>query len=158
ASLCGVVGLKPTYGRVSRYGLVAFGSSLDCVGPLARTVADTALLFEVIAGHDRRDSTSVDRPAPACVRTLEEGGPLTVGVPREYFGAGLDPEVEAAVRTALAVLEREGAVLREVSLPHSRFALASYYLVACAEASSNLARYDGVHYGHRASADTGLVR
>jgi aspartyl-tRNA(Asn)/glutamyl-tRNA(Gln) amidotransferase subunit A len=157
ASLCGVVGLKPTYGRVSRYGLIAFGSSLDCIGPFARTVRDAALLLDVIAGHDARDSTSVDRPAPACARGLEEGGPLTVGVPREYFDAGLDPEVERAVRAALEVLRREGAELREVSLPHSRYALAVYYLVACAEASSNLARYDGVHYGHRA-AEAGLLR
>jgi aspartyl-tRNA(Asn)/glutamyl-tRNA(Gln) amidotransferase subunit A len=157
ASLCGVVGLKPTYGRVSRFGLIAFGSSLDVVGTMTRTVADTARLFEVIAGHDRRDSTSVDRPVPDCARCLEEPGPLTVGVPREFFGAGLDPEVERAVREALGVLQSEGAVVREVSLPHSRFALATYYLVACAEASSNLARYDGVHFGHRTALAGGLV-
>jgi aspartyl-tRNA(Asn)/glutamyl-tRNA(Gln) amidotransferase subunit A len=155
AALCGVVGLKPTYGRVSRFGLVAFGSSLDCVGPFARTVEDAARLFEVIAGHDPHDSTSVDRPVPPC--SLDEPGPLTVGVPHEFFGEGLDAEVEKAVRAALAVLQGAGAQIREVSLPHSRFALATYYLVAPAEASSNLARYDGVHYGHRAAEPAGLI-
>jgi aspartyl-tRNA(Asn)/glutamyl-tRNA(Gln) amidotransferase subunit A len=158
AGLCGVVGLKPTYGRVSRFGLVAFGSSLDQVGPLARTVADAALLLEVIAGHDPRDSTSVDRPVPAYSRTVEEPvAPLTVGVPREYFGAGLDPEIEQAVRAAVAVFQGQGAAVREVSLPHSRFALAAYYLVATAEASSNLARYDGVHFGHRSAGHANLI-
>jgi aspartyl-tRNA(Asn)/glutamyl-tRNA(Gln) amidotransferase subunit A len=152
AGLCGVVGLKPSYGRVSRFGLVAFGSSLDQVGPFARDVAGAALLLEVIAGHDPRDSTSVDQPVPAYRAALEQPvAPLTVGVPREYFGAGLDPEVEEAVRAALQVYEGLGARLREVSLPHSRYALAAYYLVAPAEASSNLARYDGVHFGHRAA-------
>jgi aspartyl-tRNA(Asn)/glutamyl-tRNA(Gln) amidotransferase subunit A len=158
AGLCGVVGLKPSYGRVSRYGLVAFGSSLDQVGPLAHDVAGAALLLEVIAGHDPRDSTSVDQPVPAYRQALEtpfDG--LTVGVPAEYFGAGLDGEVEKAVRAALAEYQRLGARLVEVSLPHSEFALATYYLVATAEASSNLARYDGVHYGHRAAEFADLV-
>ena len=152
AGLCGVVGLKPTYGRVSRYGLVAFASSLDQVGPFAHDVADAALLLEVIAGHDARDSTSVDRPGAARTRqTLEQPvKPLTIGVPREYFGEGLDAEVETAVRAALKEYEKLGATLMEVSLPHSPYAVAAYYLVATAEASSNLARYDGVHYGHRA--------
>jgi aspartyl-tRNA(Asn)/glutamyl-tRNA(Gln) amidotransferase subunit A len=158
AALCGVVGLKPSYGRVSRYGLVAFGSSLDQVGPFARTVADAALLLEVIAGHDRRDSTSADRPVPAYRRALEQQvAPLRVGVPKEYFGDALDPEVGAAVREALKVYEGLGAELVEVSLPHSPLALAVYYLVATAEASSNLARYDGVHFGHRAAEYDGLV-
>jgi aspartyl-tRNA(Asn)/glutamyl-tRNA(Gln) amidotransferase subunit A len=158
AGLCGVVGLKPTYGRVSRFGLVAFGSSLDQVGPFARTVADAALLLEVIAGHDPRDSTSVDRPVPAYTRGVEEPlTSLTVGVPREFFGEGLDAEVEQAVRAALAVFREQGATLREVSLPHSRHALAAYYLVATAEASSNLARYDGVHYGHRSAGHANLI-
>ncbi len=158
AGLCGVVGLKPSYGRVSRFGVVAFASSLDQVGPLARTVPDAALLLEVVAGHDRRDSTSVDRPVPAYSRSVEDPvRPLTVGVPKEYFGDALDPEVAAAVREALKVYEGLGAKLEEVSLPHSPVALATYYLVATAEASSNLARYDGVHYGRRAVGYRGLV-
>jgi aspartyl-tRNA(Asn)/glutamyl-tRNA(Gln) amidotransferase subunit A len=158
ASLCGVVGLKPTYGRVSRYGLVAFASSLDQVGPFARTVTDAARLLEVIAGHDPRDSTSVDEPVPAYVQQIERPvSSLTIGVPKEYFGEGLDAEVEQTVRTALKVFEGLGATLKEVSLPHSQYAVATYYVVATAEASSNLARYDGAHYGHRAAkwnADT----
>jgi aspartyl-tRNA(Asn)/glutamyl-tRNA(Gln) amidotransferase subunit A len=159
AGLCGVAGLKPSYGRVSRYGLVAFASSLDQIGPLARDMAGCALLLGAIAGHDARDSTSVDRPVPDYLAGLEEPvAPLTVGVPREYFGAGLDAEVERAVREALRVYEGLGATLREVSLPHSKYALATYYLVATAEASSNLARYDGAHYGHRSATHEGLVQ
>ncbi len=158
ASLCGVVGLKPSYGRVSRFGLVAYGSSLDQVGPFAHTVGDAALLLEVIAGHDRRDSTSVDKPVPPCTRTVEEPvRPLTVGVPREYFNEGLDAEVAAAVRAAVEVYRGLGARVEEVSLPHSPVALATYYLVATAEASSNLARYDGVHFGHRSAGHKDLV-
>ncbi len=158
ASLCGVVGLKPTYGRVSRYGLVAFASSLDQVGPFARTVADAALVLEAIAGHDPRDSTSVDRPVPAYTRTVNEPvKDLRVGVPREFFGEGLDPEVGAAVRGALSAYEKLGAKLVDVSLPHSPYALAAYYIVAPAEASSNLARYDGMHYGHRTKEKADLV-
>lgn len=152
AALSGVVGLKPTYGRVSRYGLVAYGSSLDQVGPFGRMVSDVALLLEVIAGHDRRDSTSVNRPVPQYSKTVDQPvSPLTIGVPREYFGEGLDPEVERSIRDALKLYESLGAKLQEVSLPHTRFAVATYYLVATAEASSNLARYDGVHFGHRAA-------
>jgi aspartyl-tRNA(Asn)/glutamyl-tRNA(Gln) amidotransferase subunit A len=159
ASLCGVAGLKPSYGRVSRYGLVAFASSLDQIGPFARDVAGCALLLGAIAGHDARDSTSVDRPVPDYLAKLDEPvTPLTVGVPREYFGAGLDGEVERAVREALRVYEGLGATIREVSLPHSKYALATYYLVATAEASSNLARYDGAHYGHRSATHEGLVQ
>jgi aspartyl-tRNA(Asn)/glutamyl-tRNA(Gln) amidotransferase subunit A len=158
AGLCGVVGMKPSYGRVSRYGLVAFASSLDQVGPFGHTVADAALLLEVIAGHDSRDSTSVDRPVPAYSRSLEEPvRPLTVGVPKEYFVDALDPEVAAAVRSAIDVYKSLGAKLEEVSLPHSPYALATYYLVATAEASSNLARYDGVHYGRRSAGHKGLI-
>jgi aspartyl-tRNA(Asn)/glutamyl-tRNA(Gln) amidotransferase subunit A len=158
AALCGVVGLKPTYGRVSRFGLVAYGSSLDQVGPFAHDVRDAALLLEVIAGHDRRDSTSVDRPVPPYSAAVEQPVvPLTIGVGKEYFSAGLDPEVEQAVRAALAVYEGLGAKVLEVSLPHSPFAVATYYLVATAEASSNLARYDGVHYGHRAEHYDNLI-
>jgi aspartyl-tRNA(Asn)/glutamyl-tRNA(Gln) amidotransferase subunit A len=158
AALCGVVGLKPSYGRVSRYGLVAFASSLDQVGPFARTVTDAALLLEVIAGHDRRDSTSVDRPVPEYSRSVEEPAkPLRIGVPREYFTDALDPEVAAAVRAALEVYKGLGAKVAEVSLPHCPAALAVYYLVATAEASSNLARYDGVHFGHRSKDHKDLI-
>lgn len=158
ASFCGVVGLKPTYGRVSRFGLVAFASSLDQIGPLGRTVGDVALLLETIAGHDPRDSTSVDQSVPTYCQTLEQPlKPLTLGVPREYFGAGLDPEVEQAVRAALKVYEGLGATLKEVSLPQTPHCIATYYIVATAEASSNLARYDGVHYGHRAEKYDNLI-
>jgi aspartyl-tRNA(Asn)/glutamyl-tRNA(Gln) amidotransferase subunit A len=158
AGHCGVVGLKPTYGRVSRFGLVAFASSLDQVGPFGRDVRDCALLLEAIAGHDPRDSTSVDRPVPGYAESLEQPiTPLTIGVAKEHFGAGLDAEVEQAVRAALNVYEANGATVKEVSLPNSPHAVAVYYLVATAEASSNLARYDGVHFGHRAKEYTGLI-
>src|SRR5262249_25147749 len=131
AGLCGIVGLKPTYGRVSRFGLVAFASSLGQIGPFAHDVRDVALLLEVIAGHDLRDSTSGAKPVPAYTRTLDElVQPLTIGVPREYFGAGLDAEVEHSVRESLRVYEKLGATIREVSLPHSKYAIAVYYLVA----------------------------
>lgn len=158
AALCGVVGLKPSYGRVSRYGVIAYGSSLDQVGPFAHDVAGCALVLEATAGRDPRDSTSVDHPVPAYLQRLDAPlKPLTIGVPGEYFAEGLDPEVEKAVRQALRVYESLGATLREVSLPHSAYALATYYLVATAEASSNLARYDGAHFGHRAAGHTGLI-
>jgi aspartyl-tRNA(Asn)/glutamyl-tRNA(Gln) amidotransferase subunit A len=158
ASLCGIVGLKPTYGRVSRFGVIAYGSSLDQVGPLTRTVGDAALLLEVIAGHDTRDSTCVARPVPAYTATVEEAvKPLTIGVAREHFAAGLDAEVEKSVREALRVYTDLGAKVIDISLPHSIYSVATYYLVATAEASSNLARYDGVHYGHRAEKFDGLI-
>jgi aspartyl-tRNA(Asn)/glutamyl-tRNA(Gln) amidotransferase subunit A len=158
ASLCGVVGLKPTYGRVSRFGLVAYASSLDQVGPFAHDVAGIAVLLEAIAGHDPRDSTSVQKPVPEYGKTLDEPvRPLTIGVAREHFGAGLDAQVEQAVRAALMVYEGLGATVKEISLPHSPYAIATYYLVATAEASSNLARYDGVHYGYRAKEYADLV-
>ncbi|MAT69328.1 MAG: Asp-tRNA(Asn)/Glu-tRNA(Gln) amidotransferase GatCAB subunit A [Planctomycetaceae bacterium] len=150
AGLCGVVGLKPTYGRVSRYGLVAFASSLDQVGPMARTVRDAALLLEAIAGHDPHDATSLEEPVPQYAATLDkplEG--LRLGVVKEHYGAGLDGEVESAVRAAIAQYESLGAEVREISLPHSKYAVATYYVIAPSEASSNLARYDGVHYGYR---------
>ena len=148
---CGVVGLKPTYGRVSRYGLVAYASSLDQIGPLTKEVRDAALLLQAIAGHDPKDSTSVPQPVPDYAAALgREIRGLKIGVPREYFGHGLDPEVEAAIRAALKTLEGLGAELIEVSLPHTEYAVATYYVVAVAEASSNLARYDGVKYGFRA--------
>jgi aspartyl-tRNA(Asn)/glutamyl-tRNA(Gln) amidotransferase subunit A len=157
ASFCGVVGVKPTYGRVSRYGVVAFASSLDQVGPLARSVGDAAALLQVVAGHDPRDMTSSRRPVDDYRARLEEGvRGLRVGVPREWFGDGLDPGVAARVREALAAYERLGATLVDVELPHSRYGIAAYYLIATAEASSNLARYDGVRYGLRAPDPKGL--
>lgn len=154
ASFCGVVGLKPTYGRVSRYGLVAYGSSLDQIGPFATNVTDTALLLQVIAGYDERDSTSVTEDMAAVPDYLREIDKpmenLKIGIAKEFFEVeGLDGEVEKAVRAALQVYQEQGAELVEVSLPHMKYAIAAYYLVATAEASSNLARYDGVHYGHR---------
>lgn len=158
ASFCGVVGLKPTYGRVSRYGLVAYASSLDQIGPFARDVEGAALLFDVIAGHDERDSTSVNRPVPKCWDTVNQ--PLTglrVGVAKEHFGAGLDTEVEAATRKAIDVYRSLGATIVDLSLPHSKYAIAVYYLIACSEASSNLARYDGVHYGHRTEKKANMI-
>jgi aspartyl-tRNA(Asn)/glutamyl-tRNA(Gln) amidotransferase subunit A len=150
AGLCGVTGMKPTYGRVSRFGLVAFASSLDQVGPLGRSAVDAALLLEVLAGHDPQDSTSVDRPVPRY--SLAIGQPLEglrIGLVDEHFGQGLEPEVERAVREAVKVYESLGAEVKRVSLPHSKYAVATYYVIAPCEASSNLARYDGVHYGYR---------
>jgi aspartyl-tRNA(Asn)/glutamyl-tRNA(Gln) amidotransferase subunit A len=151
ACLCGVVGLKPTYGRVSRYGLVAYASSLDQIGPITKEVKDAALLMAVIAGHDPQDSTSVPQALPDYAAALgQDLQGLKIGVPREYFGPGLDPEVEVAIRSALGTMGGLGAEILEVSLPHTEYAVAAYYLVAVAEASSNLARYDGVKYGFRA--------
>ena len=150
ASHCGVVGLKPTYGRVSRFGLLAFASSLDQVGTLTKDVTDCALLLNAIGGHDPRDSTSVPRDMPDMLAGLDSGvAGMKVGLPREFFADGLDPEVEAAVRRAVTVLEDAGAEIVEVSLPHSEYGIAAYYIIAPAEASSNLARYDGVKYGFR---------
>ncbi len=155
AAFCGVAGLKPTYGRVSRQGVIAYASSLDQVGPMARTVRDLALLLQVIAGHDPADATSLNEPVPDYLAALDTPlAGLRVGVPAEYFQEGLDPSVERAVRAAEDTLRREGAVLVPVSLPHTRYAIAAYYLIATAEASSNLARYDGVRYGHRTAAPT----
>jgi aspartyl-tRNA(Asn)/glutamyl-tRNA(Gln) amidotransferase subunit A len=150
AAFCGVVGLKPTYGRVSRYGLIAFASSLDQVGPLARTAEDAALLLETIAGYDPRDSTSANIPVPAYRQTVTQPlSHVTLGRVREHFGSGLDPEVEASVREAIRVYQSLGAQVKDISLPHSRYGIATYYIIAPCEASSNLARYDGVHYGYR---------
>ncbi|MCB2228947.1 MAG: Asp-tRNA(Asn)/Glu-tRNA(Gln) amidotransferase subunit GatA [Desulfarculaceae bacterium] len=148
ASHCGVVGMKPTYGRVSRFGLVAFASSLDQAGPITRTVADAAAVLQIIAGHDPADSTSAPRPVPDYAAALGRGVKgLKLGVPAEFFVEGLDPEVEQTVKAAMAVLEGLGAELVEVNLPHTDYALPVYYIIAPAEASSNLARYDGVKYG-----------
>jgi aspartyl-tRNA(Asn)/glutamyl-tRNA(Gln) amidotransferase subunit A len=151
AAFCGVVGLKPTYGRVSRYGLIAFASSLDQIGPFAHDLADTALLLSVIAGPDPHDSTSVDEAIPDYSANLNiPPDSLRIGVVREFFGEGLDPEVAGAVQDAIRVYEKAGATVKEVSLPHSRYGVPAYYIVASAECSSNLARYDGTIYGHRA--------
>jgi len=152
ASCCGIVGLKPTYGRVSRYGLVAFASSLDQIGPLVRNVYDCALLLKIISGYDIKDSTSVDLPVPDYCQGLQglqglKG--LRVGLPKEYFIEGIDQEVEKAVKEAAKILEKLGAEIVEVSLPHTEYAVATYYIIAPSEASANLARYDGVRYGYR---------
>jgi aspartyl-tRNA(Asn)/glutamyl-tRNA(Gln) amidotransferase subunit A len=158
AACCGVVGLKPTYGRVSRYGLVAFASSLDQIGPFAKDVEDCALLLNAIAGRDPSDSTSADVPCPDYTAELRTGvRGLRVGVPKEYFVPGMDPAVQDAVKTAVRVLEREGAAIEDVSLPHTEYAVAVYYLLATAEASSNLARYDGVKYGYRTKSPMNLM-
>jgi aspartyl-tRNA(Asn)/glutamyl-tRNA(Gln) amidotransferase subunit A len=151
AALCGLVGLKPTYGRVSRYGLIAYASSLDQIGPLTWTVADAALLLTVIAGHDRKDSTSVPDAVPNYLTDLSK--PLTnvrIGIAREHqSGAGVDPQVKSAVDAAIKKYQSLGAQIVEVSLPHTEYGIAAYYVIAPCEASSNLARYDGVHFGHR---------
>ncbi len=152
AAFCGVVGLKPTYGRVSRYGLVAFASSLDQIGPITRTVEDSALLMNIISGKDPRDSTSRDLPVPDFTVNLnKEIKGLKIGIPKEYFIEGLDSEVKEAVMNAVKQLEKEGAVVEETSLPYTKYAIETYYIIAPSEASSNLARFDGVRYGHRAS-------
>ncbi|HIC89039.1 MAG TPA: Asp-tRNA(Asn)/Glu-tRNA(Gln) amidotransferase subunit GatA, partial [Anaerolineae bacterium] len=154
AALCGIVGLKPTYGRVSRYGLVAFASSLDQIGVLTRNVHDAASLLQSIAGYDSLDSTSLNAPVPDYAAALTEDlKGVRVGVPREYFRAGIQPSVETAVRTAIAVMKDLGAEIVEISLPHTEYALPVYYLIAPAEASANLARYDGVRYGLRVPAE-----
>ncbi len=152
AAFCGVVGLKPTYGRVSRYGLIAFASSLDQIGPFTRDVTDAALFLSAISGHDPADSTSVDRPVPdySAALTGDVKG-LRVGVPKEYFVEGMDGEIETRVREAVETMKGLGATVKEVSLPHTKYAVAVYYLVATAEASSNLARFDGVRFGVRRS-------
>ncbi len=159
AALCGVVGMKPTYGRVSRWGLVAFASSLDQIGVFARTAAGAAELLQAIAGHDPKDSTSLPEPVPRYADALDgDVSGLVIGLPREYFALeGAEPAVLEAVREAVAELERGGAKVREVSLPHTRHAVATYYLICTAEASSNLARYDGVRYGRRVGSSGGLT-
>ena len=158
AAHCGVVGLKPTYGRVSRYGVIAYASSLDQVGPVTRDVEDCALLLGAVAGYDPADSTSVDRPVPDYRTALKEGVKgLRVGLPKEYFIEGLDADVKQAVEQAIETLRELGAEPVEVSLPHTEYAVACYYLIATAEASSNLARYDGVRYGQRVDEGSGLI-
>jgi aspartyl-tRNA(Asn)/glutamyl-tRNA(Gln) amidotransferase subunit A len=150
ASFCNVVGLRPTYGRISRWGVIAFASSLDQVGTFGRTVTDCATLFQAVAGYDRRDSTSLEVPVDDYVGALDgDIRGLKIGVPREYFGAGIEPAVEEAVRRAIDRLAALGAEVREISLPHTEYALAAYYIIAPAEASANLARYDGIRFGPR---------
>jgi len=151
ASFCGVVGVLPTYGRVSRYGLIAFASSLDRVGPFAANVCDAATMLRVIAGHDPMDATSSPLPVPDYTDELDKGvRGMTLGVPAEYFAEGLDPEVKAAIEGGIERLRAAGAQIRKISLPHTRYAIPAYYVIATAEASSNLARFDGVRYGLRA--------
>ena len=158
ASHCGCVGLKPTYGRVSRYGVIAYASSLDQVGPLTRDVADCAAMLEAVAGHDPKDSTSVDTPVPNYAATLTHGVKgLKIGLPKEYFIEGLDPDVQKAMDAAIETYRRLGAEFVDISLPHTGYAVATYYLIATAEASSNLARYEGVRFGHRSNKAEGLI-
>lgn len=158
ASHCGVVGLKPTYGLVSRFGLVAFASSLDQIGPLSRCVEDAAILLESIAGHDKRDSTSLPQAVPSLAEACEKGlKGMKVGIPKEYFIEGVQQEVVAEIQKALKVMEEMGAELVDVSLPHTEYAIATYYIIATAEASSNLSRYDGVKYGFRAKDYSNLM-
>ena len=154
AAYCGVVGIKPTYGRVSRYGLISYASSLDQIGALGRTVEDCALLLNVICGHDKMDTTSADIKRPDFLRSLKQGiKGIKIGLPEEYFIEGLDPHVEDQVTRAVSLLHEKGAEIVDISLPHARYAISAYYLIATAEASSNLARYEGVKYGFRASED-----
>ncbi|HXO58279.1 MAG TPA: Asp-tRNA(Asn)/Glu-tRNA(Gln) amidotransferase subunit GatA [Candidatus Acidoferrum sp.] len=158
AALTGTVGMKPTYGRVSRYGLIAFASSLDQIGPMTRDVVDSALLLQSIAGYDPLDSTSSTRPVPDYLATLRKGVKgMRLGVPKEYFVTGMEPAVEQAINDAIRLLEQQGAAIEEVSLPHSDVALPAYYIIAPAEASSNLARYDGVRYGYQAEGAKNLI-
>jgi aspartyl-tRNA(Asn)/glutamyl-tRNA(Gln) amidotransferase subunit A len=158
AALCGVVGLKPTYGLVSRFGLIAFASSLDQIGPFTRTVEDAAIVLGAIAGHDERDSTSFQAEIPDYHAALtSQRGPWKLGIPKEYFAAGLDPEIAASVEKAIAFYQSQGCEIREVSLPHTQYCLDTYYVIATAEASSNLGRYDGIRYGHRSAVGKDAV-
>ncbi|HIE42540.1 MAG TPA: Asp-tRNA(Asn)/Glu-tRNA(Gln) amidotransferase subunit GatA [Nitrospinaceae bacterium] len=158
ASFCGVTGLKPTYGRVSRFGLVAFASSLDQIGPLTKTVADTATLLNVISGKDPRDSTSADVPPPDFTQALKKDVQgMKLGIPKEYFTGGINPDVEKVIQDGIRTLESLGMKTVEVSLPHLDYAVATYYIIACAEASTNLSRFDGVKYGYRTDKTDSLV-
>ena len=158
AALCGVVGMKPTYGRISRYGLIAFASSLDQIGPFTKDVTDCALVLNALCGNDEMDSTSVDVPVPDFTQSLiNDVQGLKIGVPKEYFTEGLDTEVADKVHAAISVLEKLGASVEEISLPHTEYAIATYYIIAPAEASANLARYDGVRYGYRTKEPTDLI-
>ncbi|MEO7599539.1 MAG: Asp-tRNA(Asn)/Glu-tRNA(Gln) amidotransferase subunit GatA [Opitutus sp.] len=158
AALCGVVGLKPTYGLISRYGLIAFASSLDQMGPFTRTVEDAAIMLGAMAGHDERDSTSFKAEIPDYRAELaQRKGPWRLGIPKEYFAEGLDPEIGAAVEKAVAFYKARGCEIKEISLPNTQYCLDTYYIIATAEASSNLARYDGIRYGHRSTAARDVV-
>jgi aspartyl-tRNA(Asn)/glutamyl-tRNA(Gln) amidotransferase subunit A len=158
AALCGCVGLKPTYGRISRFGLVAFASSLDQIGPLTKTVKDSALLLNVLSGKDSLDSTSLPHPVPDYTQGLDRGVKgLKLGLPKEYFVKGMDPEVEKLIRAAVSELQKQGAEIVDISLPHTEHAVATYYVIATAEASANLARFDGVRYGYRAKDPSDLI-
>ncbi len=156
ASFCGVVGLKPTYGRVSRYGLVAYGSSLDQIGVLTKSVEDAALMLKVIAGYDSKDSTSVKIDVPDYCKGLEIKKGMKIGVPREFLNVGLDKEVADPFFSTIALLKKQGHEIVDISIPSAEYAVASYYIIACSEASSNLSRYSGVHYGHRSAKDSNL--
>lgn len=159
ASFCGVIGLKPTYGRVSRYGLVAFASSLDQIGTLTKNVEDSAILLEAIAGFDDKDSTSRKEPVPPYFNNLNPDiRGVQIGIPREYFGEGLDSRVRSQIEEALKVLEGLGAMIKSISLPHTPYAIPTYYIIATAEASSNLARYDGVRYGYRTNSEEQRIK
>ena len=157
ASFCGVVGLKPTYGRISRYGLVAFASSFDCIGTFSLTTKDTASVLQIIAGYDPNDSTSANIPVPDYISqlTMDVKG-LRIGIPKEYFGEALDPEIRTAIEKKIDILQKNGAYIVEISLPHTEYTIATYYILATAEASSNLARYDGARYGYRTKHITDL--
>jgi len=158
ASLCGVVGFKPTYGRVSRYGLIAFASSLDQIGPITTSVADCARMLEVISGHDAKDSTCVDIDVPRYTDSLNKGiKGVTIGIPKEYFSEGIDEDVRRNILEAIDVIKKLGAKVIDVTLPHTKYAVSCYYIIAPAEASSNLARYDGVHYGRRSEEKKDLI-
>lgn len=158
AAMCGITGLKPTYGRVSRFGLVAFASSLDQIGPMTKDVADTAILMNVISGRDSLDSTSADVPVPDFTKSLiNDVKGLKIGIPKEYFVEGMDEEVEKSVRDAIELFKKLGAEIKEISLPHTDYAISTYYVIAPAEASSNLARYDGVKYGYRTNTSKNLI-
>jgi aspartyl-tRNA(Asn)/glutamyl-tRNA(Gln) amidotransferase subunit A len=158
ASMCGITGLKPTYGRVSRFGLVAFASSLDQIGPMTKDVTDTAILMNVISGKDPLDSTSADVPVPNFTKSLINNiKGIKIGIPKEYFISGIDPDVEKSIRNAIELFKKLGAEIKEVSLPHTDYAVSTYYVIAPAEASSNLARYDGVKYGYRSDNSKNLL-
>jgi aspartyl-tRNA(Asn)/glutamyl-tRNA(Gln) amidotransferase subunit A len=159
ASFCGLTGIKPTYGRVSRYGLVAYGSSLDQAGPMTKDVADGALLLGVLSGHDKHDSTSLDAPVPDYLSEMNAApdAKFKIGIPKEYFGEGLDDEVRAAINTLIEKLKGAGHTIVDISLPHTEYAVPTYYIIACAEASSNLGRYDGAHYGYRCANATDII-
>lgn len=157
AAFCGVSGLKPTYGRVSRFGACAFASSLDQIGPMGRSIDDIATVLSVIAGHDEHDSTSVTLPVEDYYKLAQERGPWTIGVPREFFAEGLDKEIQKSLEAAIEFYKKQGCTIKEISLPHAKFGIAVYYIVAVAEAFSNLARFDGIRYGHRTEKATSTI-